>query len=209
MGVILSCYFVIDYEKARLDGRKARLKCQSSTQIFVCPRLITPSWRKQLSKVAHVVFEIPAGFIAAWRVQPSRASFCWNCFPFLPFRPWQLWAASKFRTMGRRLCKVWKQGKADGRNRPCEFLLFAGSLPTLPECLVRQMLHPEDEGVTFFTYEPKEEDRFPWSKKKRDEKRFKMAGNGNNLLAHFQRELCVFLKLHLLDHSFALCVYRR
>jgi hypothetical protein len=46
---------------------KARLKRQVSTHIFVCPRLMTPSWRKQLSRVADDMFEIPAGSIAAWK----------------------------------------------------------------------------------------------------------------------------------------------
>jgi hypothetical protein len=130
--------------------RKARLKRQSSTHIFVCPRLMTPSWRKQLSRVADVVFEIPAGSITVWNSDSHEPLVVGIVFPFLPFRPWQLRATPKFRIMGRQLCRVWKQGETVGRNFLCEFLLFARSLPTLSESMVRGMLHPEDEGDDFF-----------------------------------------------------------
>jgi hypothetical protein len=68
--------------------------------------------------------------------------------------------------------------------------------------------------VTFFTYEPEDKDGFTWIKKG-DEKRFKVARNGDNLLTHFQCELCVFRNLHLREPTrtqtdeLALCVYRR
>jgi hypothetical protein len=129
--------------------RKARLKRQSSTHIFVCPRLMAPSWRRQLSKVADVVFEIPAGSISAWDAASHEPLVVGIVFPFLPFRPWQLRGTSKFRTMGRQLCKVWKESEADGRDLLREFWVFSRSLPTLPENLVRKMLHPEDDATLF------------------------------------------------------------
>jgi hypothetical protein len=129
--------------------RKARLKRQVSTHIFVCPRLMAPSWRKQLSRVADVMFEIPAGSIEAWEADSHEPLVVGIVFPFLPFRPWQLRATPKFRTMGRQLCRVWKQGESDGRSLLWKFLLFARSLPTLPEGMVRRMLHPEDDGDLF------------------------------------------------------------
>lgn len=39
--------------------RKARIKRQRSTHIFICARLLTSEWMKQLHKVADIVFEIP------------------------------------------------------------------------------------------------------------------------------------------------------
>ena len=42
--------------------RKARIKRQQSTLIFICPRLMTPSWMKQLFKAADlVVFTLSVG----------------------------------------------------------------------------------------------------------------------------------------------------
>lgn len=126
--------------------RKARLKRQVSTHIFVCPRLMTPAWRKQLSKVADVVFEIPAGSISAWKADSHEPLVVGIVFPFLPFRPWQLRATPKFREMGRQMCKVFKHSESAGRDLLREFLLFARSLHALPEGVVRQMLYPEIEA---------------------------------------------------------------
>jgi hypothetical protein len=64
--------------------RKARLKRQLSTHIFVCPRLLAPSWRRHLSKVADVVFEIPAGMITAWDATSHKPPVVGIVFPFLP-----------------------------------------------------------------------------------------------------------------------------
>jgi hypothetical protein len=46
--------------------RKARHRRQSSMHVMVVPRLFTSLWRKQLHKVADIVFEIPAGKLDAW-----------------------------------------------------------------------------------------------------------------------------------------------
>jgi hypothetical protein len=68
--------------------------------------------------------------------------------------------------------------------------------------------------VTFFTFEPKDEEGFVWIKKG-DERRFMVARNGDNLLTQFQCEICVFRNLHLREPGrsqtdwLALCVYRR
>jgi hypothetical protein len=68
--------------------------------------------------------------------------------------------------------------------------------------------------LLFFTYEPEDEDGFVWVKKG-DERRFKVARNGDNLMTHFQCEICVFRNIHLYDpsdsqsDSLTLCAYRR
>jgi hypothetical protein len=68
--------------------------------------------------------------------------------------------------------------------------------------------------VLFFTYEPEDDDGFVWVKKG-DELRFKVARNGDNLITHFQCELCVFRNCNLEDptdsmiDSLTLCAYRR
>jgi hypothetical protein len=74
---------------------------------------------------------------------------------------------------------------------------------------------PRSKPINFFTYEPEDEDGYVWIKKG-DEKRFMVARNGDNLLTHFQCDLCVFRNLHQRDpvlrsqrDDLALCVYRR
>jgi hypothetical protein len=67
--------------------------------------------------------------------------------------------------------------------------------------------------VSFYTYEPEDDDGFVWLKK-RDEKRFHTARNGDNLLTHFQCDLCVFRNVHKRDPTrltgdeLAMCCYR-
>jgi hypothetical protein len=101
-----------------------------------------------------------------------------------------------------------------GRGFLCKFLLFTRSFPTLQEGIVRRLLHPEDESDDLFTHEPEDEDGFAWIKKG-DEKRFKLARNGETLLTHFEYELCALRNLHLWEPGrtqtdiLALCVYRQ
>jgi hypothetical protein len=45
--------------------------------------------------------------------------------------------------------------------------------------------------VSFFINEPEDEDGFVWIKKG-NEKRFRVAQSGDNLISHFQCDLCVF-----------------
>jgi hypothetical protein len=129
--------------------RKARLKRQSSTHIFVCPRLMAPLWRRQLSKVADVVFEVPAGMLSAWDAASHEPLVVGIVFPLLPFRPWQLRGTPKFLAMGRKLCKVWKESETDGRDLLRKLWFFSRSLPALQEGVVRKMLYPEDVGALF------------------------------------------------------------
>ena len=44
------------------EMRKARIKRQLSTHIFVCPRLLTTEWLKQCHKATDCLFELPVGF---------------------------------------------------------------------------------------------------------------------------------------------------
>jgi hypothetical protein len=66
----------------------------------------------------------------------------------------------------------------------------------------------------FYINEPEDEDGFVWTKKG-DEKRFWVARNGDNLISHFQCDLCVFRNIHRLDplechaDELALCCLRR
>jgi hypothetical protein len=110
---------------------------------------MTPLWRRQLSKVADVVFEIPAGSLADWDAASHEPLVVGIVFPFLPFSPWQLRGSPVFGKMGRQLCGVWKTSEADGRDFLRKFWIFSRSLPTLPENVVREMLYPEDDAPVF------------------------------------------------------------
>jgi hypothetical protein len=45
--------------------RKARIKQQNSTHVFVCPRLMTLEWLRQLNKAFKLVITVPIGH-PAW-----------------------------------------------------------------------------------------------------------------------------------------------
>jgi hypothetical protein len=47
--------------------KKARIKCQDSLHVFVCPCLMKLEWFHQLYKATSIVFDVPVG------------SPYWNC----------------------------------------------------------------------------------------------------------------------------------
>eukprot|EP00957_Ditylum_brightwellii_P204443 15339286-Ditylum_brightwellii.AAC.1 len=69
--------------------RKARHKQHVSTHIVVIPKLMTPEWYKPLLKVADFTTEIPAGQ-PFWPYNCHEPLVLALCFPYLPFRPWQI-----------------------------------------------------------------------------------------------------------------------
>jgi hypothetical protein len=73
-------------EIALEEMRKAIIKRQQSLHIFICPRLLSPEWRKQLNKAADIVLTLKAGIDqAAWpseMFEPLTIAFV---FPFLPY----------------------------------------------------------------------------------------------------------------------------
>eukprot|EP00980_Cylindrotheca_fusiformis_P012245 scaffold2984_cov80-Cylindrotheca_fusiformis.AAC.3 len=105
--------------------RKARIKRQVSTHIFLVPRLCTPSWLKQLFKAADVILEIPPG-----------------C-PFWPaniFDPWSLRFAPKVLATKRELQKMWKVSPLDSGGVLHEFVSLSRRIPSLPRSVVRRTI---------------------------------------------------------------------
>ena len=71
--------------------RKARLKRQESSHIFVVPKIYKHNWIGQLYKTADIVFELKAGRRSYWPSNTHESLVIGICFPFLSFKPWQLW----------------------------------------------------------------------------------------------------------------------
>jgi len=91
--------------------REARNKRTKSLHVFILPRLFTCIWRRQLSRVADLIVELP--FIDdVWsksvQHEPLTLAFI---FPFLSHSPWQLKRSGTFLGMGRLLPKVWKESE--------------------------------------------------------------------------------------------------
>jgi hypothetical protein len=66
--------------------RKARIKRQKSTHVFVCPRLMTPEWLRQLNKASDIVITVPVGH-PAWPTHMFEPLFIGIVFPFIRHQP--------------------------------------------------------------------------------------------------------------------------
>ena len=66
--------------------RLARLKRTESTHVFVCPKLLSPMWRRHLYKVTDCVFEVAVSQ-SFWMSNMHEPLVYGICFPFVKHRP--------------------------------------------------------------------------------------------------------------------------
>ena len=135
--------------------RRARNKRQSSTHVFVIPRLFTSIWRKQLHKAADLIVELPS-IPNVWELgthhEPLILAFI---FPFLSCRPWQLKRTGAFLGLGRLLRRMWKEEDQPIRPLLCQLLKSTRRLASLSDGMVRQVL--SSTGSFGFLYTPSRE----------------------------------------------------
>ena len=129
--------FAADVAIAEL--RKARIKRQTSSHIFVVPRLCSPLWLKQVYKAADLVFELPPGSLL-WAADMHEPLLIAIVFPFLRVKPWQLRATPKMHYVGGELRKMLKVEKVDTGNFLRELWVQCHRLRTMPENVVRKLL---------------------------------------------------------------------
>lgn len=119
--------------------RRARLKRENSTHVFIIPRLMSSEWKRQLFRVADLFLELP--FDNIWKQteqhEPLIIAFV---FPFLSHSPWQLKRSRAFLGMAGLLRSMWKTDKLPLWAVLSKFFTFARSLETLPESVVRKLL---------------------------------------------------------------------
>jgi hypothetical protein len=127
--------------------RRARLKRHESCHIFVCPRMFTTKWRKQLYKVADLVFEIPCGVVDSWDDSQYEPLVVGIVFPFVTYRPWQLRNTPKLLAVARKLRTLWKEDPASARDFLRKFCLFTRTLDTLSKGLVWELLQTPHTGL--------------------------------------------------------------
>ena len=120
--------------------RIARIKRQASTHIFVCPRLMTPLWLKQLYKAADLIFTVQAG-ISYWPNEMLEPLLIGVVFPFLSFAPWQLKGTPKLLSLGRQLSRVRKGEHLDAGPILREFFELRKRMESMPRDVVRKLLH--------------------------------------------------------------------
>ena len=129
-------------EVALEELRVARIKRQDSLHVFVCPRLFTSEWLKQLQKAADFLVEVPVGnhFWPREMHEPLKLAFC---FPYLDSKPWQVRSTPKMCAVARGLRDMFKDPRMDARDFLCKFLLEIKRLRTLPPNVVRRVLYFE------------------------------------------------------------------
>ena len=125
---------------ALAEMRKARIKRQKSSHVFVCPRLCSPLWMKQLYKASDVVFEIPSG-TPGWPVTMHEPLLIGLLFPFLRHLPWQLRGTPKMHAMGRDLRCLLKDTDLDPRNFLRKFWSRCIGLGKMREDVVWKLLY--------------------------------------------------------------------
>jgi hypothetical protein len=122
------------------EMRKARIKRQTSSHVFICPRLCSSFWVRQLYKAADIVFEIPAG-TSPWPSYLHEPLIVGILFPFLSSSPWQVRNTPKMYSVGSRLRRVLKDEEVDPRDLLREFWSDTHRLRNMPESVVRKLLY--------------------------------------------------------------------
>jgi len=120
--------------------RAARNKRTQSLHIFLIPRLFTPLWKRQLSRVSDLYLELP--FVeGVWDKsiyhEPLTLVFI---FPFLTHSPWRLRRSSTFLEMGRMLPRLWKEGNIPPGTLLRQLLSFSRDLESMSKDMVCKML---------------------------------------------------------------------
>lgn len=103
----------------------SRHKRPTLGHLFVCPRLFTHKWRKQLFKLADVVFEVPAGCRSCWPMSAHEPVLIGLLLPFLPTPPWQHRQTQRVLELAGQLRSVWKSPVLDERSILREFFAFS------------------------------------------------------------------------------------
>ena len=83
--------------------------------MFLCPRLMTYTWRKMLLKTADSVFYVSPGCRYFWSCDMHEPLTVGILAPFLLKHPWQLRRSQKILELERELRGVWKRKDRDER----------------------------------------------------------------------------------------------
>jgi hypothetical protein len=111
-----------------------------SCHLFVAPRLMTARWRRRVAKLSDFRFHLDAGF-DHWGKERHEPLLIFVCLPLSCHRPWKLRGCRFVGQAEGKLCQL--SGGPEGRVRRVlrQLLIKARKLESLPEGVVRGMLH--------------------------------------------------------------------
>jgi len=119
--------------------RKSRHKRPWLFHVFVCPRLMTPRWRRAFCREVDFQFEIPVNS-DIWPASSHEPLLVGICLPFIRHRPWKLRGVPKLLGMERKLRGMWEGSEGDPRSLLRKLRLLPRELNSLPEGMVWRML---------------------------------------------------------------------
>jgi hypothetical protein len=132
-------------EVAFEELRRSIIKRQSATQVFICPRLLTTEWRRQLHKVADIVLYLPAGS-DAWGATQFEPLTIGLVFPHVHCSPWQLRGTPKLLSLGREMQRLLSEENVDSGNLLHKLCSQCWALRSMSSALVRRMLYFESNS---------------------------------------------------------------
>jgi hypothetical protein len=125
---------------------RAQLKRPESTShIFIVPRLMTSRWRKKLLKACTFSFYIPA-CVDIWDKTQHEPLMIAVCLPLSKHRPWNLRSTKHVGELERCLRPVQRFRQNGTRNLLRKFLIATRKLETMPRSMVCEVLCPDDMG---------------------------------------------------------------
>ena len=119
---------------------KAKHKRPTTELIFVCPRLMTNRWRKQLTKVCDIVFSIRVG-THFWGLREHEPLLVGVAFPLLSVRPWRLRGVPFLERVVRELSNLPSTTPYWGWDILQQLFSSMWMLGTMSESMVRKVLH--------------------------------------------------------------------
>jgi hypothetical protein len=120
--------------------RTALIKRRDCTHVFICPRLSTPLWRRQLNKACDLDLFMSAGS-EGWLCEMFEALTIGIVFPFLSTRPWQLRGTPKMLHLGRTMSHMPSDTNLVTGNLLRELCQQMWNLRSVSEDVVRKVLY--------------------------------------------------------------------
>ena len=111
-----------------------------NSHVFVCPKLMTPWWRKILLQTCDFSLYVDVG-PEYWKIDMHESLLIGVYLPLLPCFLWSLRRSISVLALERKLRQVSKTQARSQGSVLCQFLSFARRLSSMPEGLVRSVLH--------------------------------------------------------------------
>jgi len=119
---------------------EAKIKRPYAAHVVVVPRLMTGRWRRQLIKESDFYFNSWPGS-SFWSLDMHEPLTVFLSFPLIRSQPWRIAGTPFLEGLGRELRKLRQCSEERERRLLRKLCLSAWKLQSLPEGLVRQVLH--------------------------------------------------------------------